>query len=35
VRRKFEENVRIRMERNNGGCEKLRDNNMDAGREIC
>jgi len=35
VRRKFKENVRIRMERNNRGWEKLRYSIMDAGREIC
>jgi len=32
MRRKFEENVRIRMEGTNGGWKKLRDNIMDAGR---
>ena len=35
VRRKFEENVKIRMEGNTGGWEKLRDSIMEAGREIC
>jgi len=32
VRKKFDENVRMRREENNGGWEKLRDNIIDAGR---
>jgi len=35
VRSNFEENARIRMEGNNSGWEKLRDNIMVAGRETC
>jgi len=34
VRIKFEENVRIRMEGNNVGREKLRDNIVDAGTQF-
>ena len=34
VRRKFEENVKIRMEGNTSGWKKLRDSIMEAGREI-